>query len=124
MDSNVITNEDDDMTLIRSKLIKQLADAHTNLFLKDIELCIHEIINCMTHSLCRGQRIEIRGFGSFRLRYCPPRRSHNPKTGVKIAIIAKYTPHFKPGKDLRERVNKRFLAEQVHTPATEDTEVV
>ena len=121
----MITSEDDDMTLVRSELINQIANDQNNLSSKDIELCVHEIINCMTNSLCHGQRIEIRGFGSFSLRYRPPRHAHNPKTGVKVATIAKYTPHFKPGKDMRERVNNRFLAERaLNAPATEDTEVV
>ncbi len=59
----------------------------------------------MSEALIHGQRIEIRGFGSFSLHYRPPRNAHNPKTGEKVVTEAKYSPHFKPGKELRERVN-------------------
>lgn len=59
----------------------------------------------MSQTLGHGERIEIRGFGSFCLHYRPPRRAHNPKTGERVFTQAKYTPHFKPGKDLRDRVN-------------------
>jgi len=59
----------------------------------------------MSQELATGGRIEIRGFGSFSLHYRPPRMGRNPKTGEPVALPAKYVPHFKPGKDLRERVN-------------------
>jgi integration host factor subunit beta len=59
----------------------------------------------MSEALIQGKRIEIRGFGSFSLHFRPPRRAHNPKTGQKVVTEAKYSPHFKPGKELRERVN-------------------
>ncbi len=60
----------------------------------------------MSEVLGQGGRIEIRGFGSFCLHYRPPRNAHNPKTGDKVVTKAKHSPHFKPGKDLRERVNE------------------
>ena len=59
----------------------------------------------MSDALAQGERIEIRGFGSFSLHFRPPRQGRNPKTGETVALAGKYVPHFKPGKDLRERVN-------------------
>ena len=59
----------------------------------------------MVSSLHIGDRIEIRGFGSFSLHYRAPRVGRNPKTGDKVELTGKYVPHFKPGKELRERVN-------------------
>ena len=59
----------------------------------------------LSDSLAKGPRIEIRGFGSFSLPFRPPRIGRNPKTGEAVALSGKYVPHFKPGKDLRERVN-------------------
>ena len=60
----------------------------------------------MSKSLILGRRIEIRGFGSFTLHYRAPRKAHNPKTGERVVTEAKYSPHFKPGKALRERINE------------------
>jgi integration host factor subunit beta len=72
---------------------------------KDVELAVKHILEVMSDSLSSGERIEIRGFGSFSLHYRPPRMGRNPKTGEAVALSGKYVPHFKPGKDLRERVN-------------------
>jgi integration host factor subunit beta len=66
----------------------------------------------MSQALASGERIEIRGFGSFSLHYRPPRQGRNPKTGTTVALAGKYVPHFKPGKELRERVNSRFLKDR------------
>ena len=60
----------------------------------------------MSDSLIKGRRIEIRGFGSFSLHYRPPRNAHNPKTGERVVTVAKYSPHFKPGKGLRDLINQ------------------
>lgn len=73
---------------------------------KDVELAVKHLLELMSSSLASGQRIEIRGFGSFSLHYRPPRMGRNPKTGEAVALSGKYVPHFKPGKDLRERVNE------------------
>ena len=72
---------------------------------KDVELAVKHLLELMSNSLSSGERIEIRGFGSFSLHYRPPRMGRNPKTGESVALSGKYVPHFKPGKDLRERVN-------------------
>jgi len=92
--------------MVKSELINRIASQQDNLSLKDVELSVNHILERMSNELGRGERIEIRGFGSFCLHYRPPRRAHNPKTGDRVNTAAKHTPHFKPGKDLRERVNE------------------
>jgi len=91
--------------MIKSRLITQIAKKQTILPEKDIATCTNLLIDLMMETLANGGRIEIRGFGSFNLHYRPPRNAHNPKTGERVLTGAKYRPHFKPGKDLRERVN-------------------
>ena len=73
---------------------------------KDIEYSVKVLVDTMTRSLAKGQRIEIRGFGSFDLNHRPARVGRNPKTGEKVEVPEKYVPHFKPGKELRERVDQ------------------
>jgi len=77
----------------------------THLPEKSVSEGINQILELMSKELIEGNRIEIRGFGSFSLHYRPPRNAHNPKTGEKAITEAKYSPHFKPGKELRERVD-------------------
>lgn len=91
--------------MVKSELIARIAGKQHSLSPKDVELGINLILEHMSECLGKGERIEIRGFGSFSLHYRPPRKAHNPKTGTRVYTEAKYTPHFKPGKDLRERVN-------------------
>ena len=91
--------------MVKSKLIALIAAKQDNLPLKDVELGVNTILDYMSDCLGRGDRIEVRGFGSFSLHHRPPRRAHNPKTGERVFTAAKYTPHFKPGKDMRDRVN-------------------
>jgi len=91
--------------MVKSELINLIANKQETLSLKDVELSVNCILERMSNSLGEGERIEIRGFGSFSLHYRPPRKAHNPKTGARVYTAAKYTPHFKPGKDLRDRVN-------------------
>ncbi|WP_261844058.1 integration host factor subunit beta [Aliamphritea ceti] len=97
--------------MTKSELIEQLIDQNQQLSIKDVELAVKTMLDHMTESLSEGERIEIRGFGSFCLHYRAPRVGRNPKTGDSVALSAKYVPHFKPGKDLREQVNNS-LAEQ------------
>ncbi|OGT44890.1 MAG: integration host factor subunit beta [Gammaproteobacteria bacterium RIFCSPHIGHO2_12_FULL_38_11] len=92
--------------MVKSELIQQIAAKQSHLPIKDIEASVNYIVDCMSDSLGDGHRIEIRGFGSFSLHYRPSRKAHNPKTGARVLTAAKYTPHFKPGKDLRDRVNE------------------
>ncbi len=91
--------------MTKSELIDLLSSKHTHLGRKDVELSVKIILEHMAHSLSSGERIEIRGFGSFSLHYRPSRTGRNPKTGEAVALPPKYAPHFKPGKDLRERAN-------------------
>jgi len=90
--------------MIRSDLIAKLAELHPKLLSKDAELAVKVILDALSATLSRGGRVEIRGFGSFALNYRPPRQGRNPKTGDKVKVPAKYVPHFKAGKELRERV--------------------
>ena len=91
--------------MTKSELIEILVDRHDQLSVKDIELSVKTMLDHMTESLSQGDRIEIRGFGSFSLHYRAPRTGRNPKTGESFALDAKYVPLFKPGKELREQVN-------------------
>ena len=91
--------------MTKSQLIANLAARHTQLVAKDAELAVKMILDAMAHSLADGQRIEIRGFGSFALNYRPPRVGRSPKSGEKVHVPAKHVPHFKAGKELRERVD-------------------
>ena len=88
----------------RSDLITRLAELHPQLLAKDAELAVKTILDAMSSTLARGGRIEVRGFGSFGINYRPPRQGRNPKNGDKVNVPAKYVPHFKAGKELRERV--------------------
>ncbi|HFD32652.1 MAG TPA: integration host factor subunit beta [Gammaproteobacteria bacterium] len=91
--------------MTKSELMELLAQKQTQLVYKDIELAVKTMIEQMTQSLSTGNRIEIRGFGSFSLHFRPPRMGRNPKTGEPVPLSGKHVPHFKPGKELRERVN-------------------
>jgi integration host factor subunit beta len=91
--------------MTKSELIDQLAEGQQHLHHLDVELGVKSIIEQMSGSLSGGERIEIRGFGSFSLHYRAPRQGRNPKTGEAVALPGKHVPHFKPGKSLRERVN-------------------
>ena len=93
--------------MTRSDLISRLAELHPQLLAKDAELAVKVILDALSSALARGGRAEIRGFGSFGLNYRPPRQGRNPKTGDKVKVPAKYVPHFKAGKELRERVCKQ-----------------
>lgn len=91
--------------MTKSELIEMIAAKQGQLSAKDVELAVKTIIEQMSQTLSAGNRIEIRGFGSFSLHYREPRRGRNPKTGATVELSGKYVPHFKPGKELRERVN-------------------
>ena len=97
--------------MTKSELIELLAAEQSHLAYKDVELAVRCILEQMSNALSSGERIEIRGFGSFSLHYRPPRIGRNPKTGDSVALAAKHVPHFKPGKELRDRVNDAFREE-------------
>ncbi len=92
--------------MTKSELIARLAQRFPQLVAKDADLSVKMILDAMSEALTKGDRIEIRGFGSFSLNYRPPRIGRNPKSGVKVEVPAKYVPHFKAGKELRERVDQ------------------
>ena len=92
--------------MTKSDLIERLSAKYLHLSAKDVEVAIREILEQMADTLQSGDRIEIRGFGSFSLHYRAPRVGRNPKTGEKVELLGKSVPHFKPGKELRERVNE------------------
>jgi integration host factor subunit beta len=91
--------------MTKSELIEALASKQTHLTQKDIDSAVKTLLEHMAQSLAGGERIEIRGFGSFSLHERPPRTGRNPKTGEPVKLPRKFVPHFKPGKELRDRVN-------------------
>ncbi len=101
--------------MTKSELIESLANLHAQLSYKDVELAVKSVLEQMAQTLAKGDRIEIRGFGSFSLHFRAPRVGRNPKTGAAVMLSGKSVPHFKPGKELRERVDnawKRRMANQ------------
>jgi integration host factor subunit beta len=92
--------------MTKSKLINLLAARFSQLVHKDAEVSVKVILDAMSNSLKKNNRIEIRGFGSFSLNYRPARIGRNPKTGDAVNIPEKNVPHFKAGKELRKRVDK------------------
>ena len=91
--------------MTKSELINSLAEQLRHLEQADVELAVKQVLEQMAGTLAGGGRIEIRGFGSFSLHYRPPRVGRNPKTGEAVSLRGKHVPHFKPGKELRERVS-------------------
>ena len=90
--------------MTKSELIELLSRRQPHLKADDVDLSVKSLLEMMAGSLADGERIEVRGFGSFSLHYRPPRTGRNPKTGDAVALPGKHVPHFKPGKELRERV--------------------
>jgi integration host factor subunit beta len=91
--------------MTRSELVVRLAARFPKLIAKDADCAVKMILDAMTDALARGHRVEIRGFGSFALSHRPPRVGRNPKSGEQVRVPEKYVPHFKAGKELRERVD-------------------
>ncbi len=92
--------------MTKSDLIARLAERFPDLVAKDADFAVKMILDALSEALVKGDRIEIRGFGSFSLNYRPPRVGRNPKSGDKVSVPEKWVPHFKAGKELRERVDK------------------
>ena len=91
--------------MTKSDLIDLMARGQSTFSERDVEFAVKVMLQQMSDSLASGERIEIRGFGSFALHSRPSRIGRNPKTGEAVAVPARYVPRFKPGKELRERVN-------------------
>ena len=100
-------------TVTKSELIEGIAGRYEMLSSRDVELAIKTMIDAMANVLSTGGRIEIRGFGSFSLHYRAPRIGRNPKTGDTVKLTGKYVPHFKPGKELRDRVNDSLHGDSI-----------
>ncbi len=108
--------------MTKSELIARLAERFPQLVAKDAEIAVKVILDAMTEALARGDRIEIRGFGSFSLNHRPPRVGRNPRSGERVEVPEKWVPHFKAGKELRERVDAADLTEVMS--ASNETEEV
>lgn len=93
--------------MTRSALVDALAHRFPQLAQRDAEWAVKAILEAMSDALVRGQRIEIRGFGSFAVNHRPPRIGRNPRSGESVAVPEKRVPHFKPGKALRQAVDTR-----------------
>ncbi|MGB6009145.1 integration host factor subunit beta [Castellaniella sp.] len=104
--------------MTKSELITMLAGRYPQLAIRDMDLAVKTVLDAMADALAQGQRIEIRGFGSFSLSQRQPRVGRNPKSGEKVLVPAKLVPHFKPGKELRERVDQGPTAPDAEEPAT------
>ena len=91
--------------MTKSELIEILSQRQLHLKADDVDLAVKSLLEMMGGALAEGERIEVRGFGSFSLHFRPPRTGRNPKTGDAVALSGKHVPHFKPGKELRERVS-------------------
>lgn len=98
-------------SVTKSELIERIAARQNQLSVKDVELAVKTILEDMSDNLANGGRVEIRGFGSFSLHFRAPRTGRNPKTGEAVDLQGKYVPHFKPGKELRDRVNDSLQSE-------------
>ena len=105
-------NSKNDQNFNRSDIKLALSKEFPDLSKSQISLAIDSILEIIIDAVALDDRVEIRGFGSFSLHYRVPRIGRNPKTGTPVALSGKYVPHFKPGKELRDRVNDSMLAEQ------------
>ena len=99
--------------MTKSDLIQILSERYGQISARDMEQAVKAIVDHMAGTLSTGNRIGIRGFGSFSIRYRPPRLGRNPKTGTRVELGSRYVPHFKPGKGLRDRVNDAFQENSV-----------
>ena len=104
--------------MTKSELIELLARRQPHLKADDVDMAVKTLLQMMGGALAAGERIEVRGFGSFSLHYRPPRTGRNPKTGDAVALPGKHVPHFKPGKELRERVDQGPDTGSPEEPAT------
>ena len=119
-----------DISMTKSELIERIVAAQARsssaqLNSKDVEFAVKTMLEQMSQTLASGDRIEIRGFGSFSLHYRAPRIGRNPKTGESVGLSGKHVPHFKPGKELRDRVNATLQAdssEQGSAPSSADAD--
>lgn len=91
--------------MIRSELVAIIAEQHPHLTIRDVETLVGTVFDAITSALADGRRVELRGFGAFSTRARNARTGRNPRTGEAVPVDAKRVPYFKPGKELRERLN-------------------
>ncbi|MCI5045664.1 MAG: integration host factor subunit beta [Aquisalinus sp.] len=94
--------------MIKSELVQKLADENPHLFTRDIERIVNTVLNEISDALANGDRVELRGFGAFSVKHREARIGRNPRTGEAVAIEEKWTPFFKAGKEMRERLNRKY----------------
>jgi len=92
--------------MIRSELVTKVAEKNPHLTLRDVEAIVSVVFDQIASALSDGRRVELRGFGAFSIRDREARTGRNPRTGSSVSVDAKRVPYFKPGKELRERLNK------------------
>ncbi len=93
--------------MIKSELIEEIAKKNPNLYQRDVELIVNTVLDVITGALVKGQRVELRGFGTFSVADRPARTGRNPRTGEPVRVGPKRLPRFKPGKELKERINSK-----------------
>lgn len=91
--------------MIKSELVQKLADQNLHLYHRDVEAIVNAILDEISDAMARGDRVELRGFGAFSVKHRPARVGRNPRTGAQVQVEQKYTPFFKTGKEMRERMN-------------------
>ena len=94
--------------MIKSELIQKIASANQHLYQRDVERIVNVIFDEIVEALARGDRVELRGFGAFTVKYRAPRKGRNPRTGEPVFVEEKFVPFFKTGKELRERLNREY----------------
>ncbi len=93
--------------MIKSELVTKLAEANPHLYQRDLDILVTTLLDEITNALFRGDRVELRGFGTFSTKSRQPRQGRNPRTGEKVSVSAKAVPYFKSGKEMRERLNAK-----------------
>lgn len=91
--------------MIKSELVQAVASRNPHLYHRDVENIVNAVLDEITDALSDGNRVELRGFGTFSVKHRPPRSGRNPRTGGPVSVEEKWVPFFKTGKELRERLN-------------------
>jgi integration host factor subunit beta len=92
--------------MIKSELVLHIANANPHLYQRDVANIINAILGEITNAMAKGDRVELRGFGAFSVKHRPAHTGRNPRTGAHVAVEQKSVPFFKPGKEMRERLNR------------------
>jgi len=93
--------------MIKSELILRVAEIYPHLYQRDVEAIVNRLLDEIGDAMGRGDRVELRGFGSFSVKQREARIGRNPRSGESVAVAKKHAPFFKTGKDLRERMNRK-----------------